>query len=728
MANESINETDRSDASIRRSAPTVAVGSLAAPAERVEGSCSCAEAQGLFDGNPELQSVVVALSDGGFALLSRQHLSALVAHRSTDFLDNNSIESIMDPVGSFVVESGDSVEKACRAVLAQMDLAFAKELIVTGPGGVSTIMLTDLLNELMGSADRFEQALRSNVLPSSEQRFRSLVQNASDVVIVVDSEGRIEYVSPAVRQVMGYSPDDELGKGVLDYVHPDHLADVGERFVEVASEPGRSTRMELRARHHDGSWRWVDATATNLLHDRAVGGLVINYRDITDRKALEEQLRHQAFHDPLTGLANRALLKDRIDHALSHRREGTSVSAVMLMDIDDFKLLNDSLGHEAGDSALAAVAGRLSDVLRPADTAARLGGDEFAIFVEDISSPDEAVRIGERVLTAVQKPLELGNRRLSLRSSLGVALAEPGKQASDELLRNADVAMYRAKSQYRGGLALYESAMHAEVLHRLQVIEDLQVARGRGQLLLHYQPIVALARDEIVGFEALIRWNHPTRGMVPPLAFIPAAEDTGLIIEIGEWVLGEACRQARAWQLLDDWTSLGISVNLSPKQFERSDIVGTVGAALEDSGLAPADLTLEITEGLLVADTHVSLSKLAALKDLGVRLAIDDFGTGYSSLSYLHRFPIDQLKIDKSFVDHVAQYGDGSTLARAVIGLGEVLGVGTVGEGIETREQVWMLVGLGCELGQGYYFSRPLPAQEAQALLGRKFQVAANPL
>jgi diguanylate cyclase (GGDEF)-like protein/PAS domain S-box-containing protein len=727
MANESINETDRSDGSIRRPAPTVAVGSLAIPAERVDGLCSCAEAQGLFEENPELQSVVVALTDGGFALLSRQHFSAIVARRPSDFLENNSIESILDPAGSLVVESGDSVEQACRAVLAHMDLAFAKELIVTDPGGVSTVMLTDLLNELIGSADRFQQALRSNVLPSSEERFRSLVQNASDVVIVVNSEGRIEYVSPAVRQVMGYSPDDELGKGVLDYVHPDHFADVGERFVEVASEPGRSTRMELRARHHDGSWRWVDATATNLLHDQAVGGLVINYRDITDRKALEEQLRHQAFHDPLTGLANRALLKDRIDHALSHRRVGTSVSAVMLMDIDDFKLLNDSLGHKAGDAALAAVAGRLSEVLRPADTAARLGGDEFAIFVEDISSPDEALRIGERVLTAVQKPLEFGNRRLSLRSSLGVALAERGKQASDELLRNADVAMYRAKSQHRGGLALYESAMHAEVLHRLQVIEDLQGALGRDQLLLHYQPIVALARDEIVGFEALIRWNHPARGMVPPIDFIPAAEDTGLIIEIGEWVLREACRQARAWQLLDDRTPLGISVNLSPKQFERSDIVGTVGAALEDSGLPPADLTLEITEGLLVADTHVSLSTLAALKDLGVRLAIDDFGTGYSSLSYLHRFPIDRLKIDKSFVDNVAQYGDGSTLARAVIGLGEVLGIGTVGEGIETREQVWMLVGLGCELGQGYYFSRPVPAQEARDLLRRRFQVAANP-
>ena len=727
MANESSNETDRSDGTLGTSAPTVAVGSLATPAQRIEGSCSCTEAQGRFEENPDLQSVVVALSDGGFAPLSRQHFRGIVADRSSEFMNHNSIESILNPAGSVVVESDASVAEACRAVLTHMHLGFAEELIVTGPGGVSTIMLTELLNELIVSADRFEQALRSNRLSSSEERFRSLVQNASDVVILVNAEGRIEYVSPAVRQVMGYAPDDELGKGVLDYVHPDHFAEVGERFVEVASEPGRSTRMELRARHHDGSWRWVDATATNLLHDQAVGGLVINYRDITDRKALEEQLRHQAFHDPLTGLANRALLRDRIDHALSHRRDGTSISAVMLMDIDDFKLLNDSLGHEAGDAALAAVAGRLSEVLRPADTAARLGGDEFAIFVEDISSPDEAVRIGERVLTAVQKPLRLGNRRLLLRSSLGVALAERGKQASDELLRNADVAMYRAKSQQRGGLALYESAMHAEVLHRLQVIEDLQVALGRGQLFLHYQPIVALARDEIVEFEALIRWNHPTRGMVSPIDFISAAEDTGLIIEIGEWVLREACRQARAWQLIDHRAPLGISVNLSPKQFERSDIVGTVGAALRDSGLAPTDLTLEITEGLLVADTDVSLSKLAALKDLGVRLSIDDFGTGYSSLSYLHRFPIDQLKIDKSFVDNVAQFGDGSTLARAVIGLGEVLGVGTVGEGIETREQVWMLVGLGCELGQGYYFSRPVPAQEAQDLLRKKFQVAANP-
>jgi diguanylate cyclase (GGDEF)-like protein/PAS domain S-box-containing protein len=551
----------------------------------------------------------------------------------------------------------------------------------------------------------------------SEERFRSLVQNSTDVIALLDPRGTILYISPSVERVSGFRADELVGQNGLQLLHPDDLPSATERLAEVLDAPGLVTTMEVRGRHKDGSWLWLEATGMNLLHDQSVGGIVINYRDVTTRRKLEEELSHQAFHDPLTGLANRALFRDRLEHALAHRQRSSQPLAVMLMDLDDFKTVNDSLGHEVGDKVLCAVAQRLVQSTRPSDTAARLGGDEFAILVDELMDADEAAAVAERLVDVLREPFEIHGRKLSLRASVGIALATEA-EGVDQLLRNADVAMYRAKGHGRGGYALYEADMHAAVVERLELRHDLERALEEEEFVLHYQPIVVLAGRLVIGCEALVRWRHPTRGMIPPAAFIPVAEDTGFIMPLGRWVLNEACRQTREWQVrYPTEPALSVAVNLSARQFQQEGLTDEVAGALRESGLAPRDLTLEITESLLMEDTHATMSRLEELKDLGIRLAVDDFGTGYSSLAYLQRFPLDRLKLDKRFVDSIGRGEEGEVLAKAVVNLSASLGLKTVAEGIEMREQVNQLVELGCEFGQGYYFWRALDAAQMEALL-----------
>jgi diguanylate cyclase (GGDEF)-like protein/PAS domain S-box-containing protein len=559
---------------------------------------------------------------------------------------------------------------------------------------------------------RVEEALRA-----SEERFRSLVQNSTDVIALLDPLGVIAYISPSVERISGFRPQELVGRNGFELLHPDDVASAMERMAEVLDASGVVTTMEVRGRHKDGSWRWLEATGMSLVDDPNVGGIVINYRDVTARKRLEDELSYQAFHDPLTGLANRALFRDRLEHALAHRERSSHPLAVMLMDLDDFKTVNDSLGHEAGDMVLCAVAQRLLESTRPSDTAARLGGDEFAVLVDELEDVNDAVAVAERLVEIMREPVRVGPRKLSLQASIGIALAREVEHV-DQLLRNADVAMYRAKSHGHGRYALYEARMHAAVVERLELRHDLEQALENEEFILHYQPIVVLAKRLVVGCEALVRWNHPSRGLLPPAAFIPVAEDTGLIEPLGRWVLREACRQTRAWQL--GYTSdppLSIAVNLSARQFQRDGLPREVAAALRDSGLAARDLTLEITESLLMEDTEATMSRLRQLKDLGVRLAVDDFGTGHSSLAYLQRFPIDRLKLDKRFVDSIGRDQAAQVLAKAVVNLGTSLGLKTVAEGIELGEQAAELVELGCEFGQGYYFWRALDAPQMEALL-----------
>jgi diguanylate cyclase (GGDEF)-like protein len=462
----------------------------------------------------------------------------------------------------------------------------------------------------------------------------------------------------------------------------------------------------------------LEATATNLLHDPSVAGIILNARDVTERRQFEKQLQHQAFHDSLTGLPNRALLQDRIAHALARSRRQPQPLAVLFLDLDAFKSVNDSLGHATGDTVLQAVAERLRTSMREEDTVARIGGDEFAILLEGVGDEMGAQEAAARALAALVRPLLIHDRLLLIRASVGVALSVNGQETVDDLLRNADLAMYAAKTSGKGRYQLFEPDLHRAAVNRLLLEQDLRVALERQEFVVHYQPIVALIGGQITGVEALVRWRHPERGLVEPDDFIPLAEETGLILPIGRWVLREACTQGARWHALHPHlATLEVSVNLSVKQLEDADLVAYVHQVLTETGLAPERLLLELTESALMQDAEGGLRQLRALKALGVRLAIDDFGTGYSSLSYLRQFPVDMLKIDKSFVASLSSQPGEVALVRAMLRLGHSLNLRVLAEGIEMPEQAGTLQDLQCELGQGYYFAKPAPARDVERLL-----------
>jgi diguanylate cyclase (GGDEF)-like protein/PAS domain S-box-containing protein len=566
--------------------------------------------------------------------------------------------------------------------------------------------------------DVTERRRAEEELRASEERFRSLVLNSSDIILVVDRDDAIRYASPSVERLLGYGPAEVEGAKGLDFAHPEDLPRLRSSFRETLGTPGVSPAVELRLRHRDGSWRHFEAVATNLLGDPSVRGVVINSRDVTERKRFEERLRHQALHDPLTDLPNRALLLDRLARALARegRREGSV--AVLFLDLDRFKVANDSYGHEFGDELLVEVAHRLRDCLRPGDTAARFGGDEFVVLVEGMGGAADAGRVAERVARELEAPFRLRGQEVFLSASVGIALNASGEDQPADLLRQADVAMYRAKQGGRARYAAYDPEMSEQILERLALEADLRHALERGQLKVHYQPTVDLSTGRIAGFEALARWHHPERGSVPPADFIPIAEETGLILPMGRWVLEEACRRCRRWQ--EEYACdppLGVNVNLSARQFQHPGLSGEAAEVLRETGLEPGSLALEITESVVMEDAESNIEALRRLKALGVRLAIDDFGTGYSSLSYLKRFPVDVLKVDKSFVDGLGQDPEDDAIVRAVITLAHSLGAVVVAEGVETEGQLVRLRELGCELAQGYLFSGPMPAEAAGALL-----------
>lgn len=554
-------------------------------------------------------------------------------------------------------------------------------------------------------------------LKRREARFRSLVQNSSDTFVVLGRDGLIHYESVAVERVLGYPPEQRIGRRVLELVHPDDLVAAEQLISEVIAKPGVDRVGELRMRHADQGWRVVECIGKNLLDDPAVAGLVLHYRDITERKAQEAQLTHQAFHDPLTRLANRALFIDRVQHALVRRGDEPRRVAVIFCDLDDFKTINDSLGHAAGDEVLAAVAERFRSALRPADTIARWGGEEFAVLLEEITTARRATSVAKRLISALSTPFAVAGKDVFVQASIGIAVGGRAPEAG-ALLRNADVAMYTAKATDRGGYAVFEPRMHAAALARLDLQADLRRAVERSEFVLHYQPIVALDSQRIVGLEALVRWEHPIRGLLPPAAFIGAAEESGLILPIGQWVLTTACQQARRWQA-DSPPAFRptISINLSAQEIHDPSLVGRVAAVMRDTHVDVLSVILEITETSIVQDAEATVSTLVGLKRLGVRLAIDDFGTGSSSLSYLRRLPVDILKIDRSFVRGSSRSPEDQTLVEAVFRLGKSLGMQTVAEGVEDPEQRDHLLALGCEFGQGFYFGRAVDAVAATDLL-----------
>ncbi|MDQ3752738.1 MAG: EAL domain-containing protein [Actinomycetota bacterium] len=551
----------------------------------------------------------------------------------------------------------------------------------------------------------------------SEARFRSLVQNSSDVISIIESDVTIRYQSPSVEAIFGYGPEEMVGSTLADWFHPDDSA----RALALIAQTGRQGAIatgEWRMRHRDGSWIHAETTSNDLLDDPNVRGVVLTTHDVTERKSLEGELSHLSFHDSLTRLPNRALFKNRLDHALARNERKASSVSVLILDLDDFKSINDSVGHSAGDALLTEVAGRLSHAVRPGDTVARFGGDEFAVLLEDCSDEATAVRTVERIRESLALPFCVEGRDVFLESCIGIALSGSPPAGADDLLRDADVAMYIAKKQGKRSWSVFEASMRDEVVSRLRLKADLQGAVEQAQFILHYQPIVNLGTEEIIGMETLVRWQHPQRGVVAPLDFIPLAEETGAIVPLGRWVLRKACLQAALWQIEHGTKHrLSISVNVSGRQLEEPGLVDDVAAALLDSRLSPESLFLEITESVLMHDTQEAIVNLTRLKELGVRIAIDDFGTGYSSLGYLERFPLDMLKIDKSFVDGIGSDAGESVLAATIVQMADTLGLSTVAEGVETVGQLRRLQQLGCGFGQGYLFGKPLPVEDAGAVL-----------
>jgi diguanylate cyclase (GGDEF)-like protein/PAS domain S-box-containing protein len=560
-----------------------------------------------------------------------------------------------------------------------------------------------------------DSALTTEILliRQSEARFSSLVQNSSDVVMVVEADSTIRYMSPSVERVLGHTAGELEGTKLTVLINPDDRAGVLQFLTSGGREgdahPGLT---EFRMKHRDDFWLHVETLRTNLLHDENVRGIVLNTRDVSERKAFEEQLQHQAFHDAVTGLANRALFKDRVEHMIERQARDNLPVSILFMDLDDFKTINDSLGHAAGDRMLAEVGERLKNSLRQADTAARLGGDEFAILLEDGGDGVDAAEVAARILASLEGPFHLEGKEVFARASIGIATADArtgGPEGAEELLRNADVAMYMAKEAGKGRYQVFEPAMHDTALQRLELKADLQRAVDNDEFVLHYQPVIELSTGRIEGLEALVRWQHPTRGLIAPLDFIPLAEETGLIVPLGRWVLQEACTQAR--RLLELYLMdppLQMAVNLSARQLQRPEVVGEIAETLMQTQLDPGSLVLEITESVMMQDMDLSIQRLAELKELGVQLAVDDFGTGYSSLNYIRRFPVDILKVDKSFVDGVNEGGEESALTAAIIELAGILRLRPVAEGIERADQLEKLLALRCDLGQGFYFAKAL--------------------
>jgi diguanylate cyclase (GGDEF)-like protein/PAS domain S-box-containing protein len=554
---------------------------------------------------------------------------------------------------------------------------------------------------------------------ASEARFAALVQQAADLIVVLSPDHRWLYVSPSVERVLGYTAEEVLQAERWIIGLPD--AERMQGFLaEVVTRPGGSASAEFRGHHKDGTARWFDVTATNLLEDPSVGGIVLNARDITERKTFEDELRRRAFFDELTGLPNRALFLDRLGQSLLSGARLAEQVGLLAIDLDRFQVINDTFGHQVGDQTLVQVAARLRRCVRPTDTLARLGADEFALLVKTGGGPQDVISLAECVLGSFADPIQIGDQTGFVSTSVGVALAGPDTLSPDDLLRDADVALYQAKAAGRGGYAVFDPAMNDHTAERWTLGNDLRQAVGRGELRLLFQPLIELHSGRASGLEALVRWQHPNRGLLSPDAFLSLAEETGLIVPIGRWVLTEACRQVRDWQQrLPGAESLAVAVNFSARQVRQGDVVHDVWRVLEETGLSPSALELEITEQVLIEDLAAAARTLQALKSLGVRIAIDDFGTGYSSLNYVRRFSAGILKIDRSFAASLAPDHAERPLIGVMMNLARTLDMEVTVEGIETETQASVARDLGFDRAQGYYFARPLFPVDIETFLTR---------
>ncbi len=647
-------------------------------------------------------------------LLRAGHVPAAVA------LDDRTGDAAFAALAAAVRSVGTRIR--ARAAAAQADATAGVTATV-----VLALLVALLVLALVTRSRRRALALavERTTLARSEARFRTLVRDAAELITLVRPDGTITYQSLAVTAMLGHPPEALVGHPLAEIVHPDDASRVLESLAELSRRAGATAQVACRLRRADGSWCDTETTAANRLGDAATPELVLTTRDVTERRDLEEQLAHQAFHDPLTGLANRALLVDRVAHALVRVGLSAEPVSLALIDLDNFHLVNAAYGHGAGDQLLRVVADRLRLAVRPADTVARLGSDEFALLLEDAAASAASATV-ERALRAVTAPVTLGDATVTIGASTGVADAD-GELSGEELLRRAGVALSAGKGAGKGSVTAFTPALeHAAQVGRALVV-DLSRAIAGEQLRLVYQPMLTLATGALVGLEALVRWDHPREGLVPPAAFIAAAERSGLVVPLGAWVLQRACRDAAGWaQRHPRPQPLTVHVNVSAVQLAAPPFRSTVAEALAASGLTPRALVLEITESELVGDLEVAAGRLRSLRELGVRIAIDDFGTGRSTLSYLARLPVDIVKIDKSFVDALTTTDEGAAVVRAVVDLSRTLHLTTVAEGVERPDQAAMLAELGCDEVQGFLYARPMPAKEVEAMLAGRQPRAAG--
>jgi diguanylate cyclase (GGDEF)-like protein/PAS domain S-box-containing protein len=553
------------------------------------------------------------------------------------------------------------------------------------------------------------------------EQMQAITRSLGEGVIALDENGIVTFANPAAESLLGWGRGELVGREIAESVDPEGRV-VGGGNAEWVHLPRLRAGETLRIDEHvvtrrDSAPLDVALTASPVLRDGEVVGAVVVLRDVRDRKTLERRLVHQAFHDPLTGLPNRALFLDRLEHARARSMRDGGTQAVLFLDLDRFKVINDSLGHRTGDQVLQTVASRLVGVLRPSDTVARFGGDEFTVLLEQVNDTSEAAQTAERILRALQLPMEAGDRDVIVTASIGIAIAEPGNAPGD-LLAAADIAMYQAKSRGKNQYVVAAPDADERALARLDLEMELRRAIDDGELEVHYQPVVEAKTGQLYGLEALVRWRHPTLGLLGPGHFMDVAEDTGLVIPLGHWVLEQACIAAVEWQVRHPESPVVMAVNLSARQFQQPDLCEQVAQVLRSTGLDPSLLALEITETVVMEDTTATLTTLRKLKQLKVRLSIDDFGTGYSSLSYLKRFPVDAVKIDKSFVDGLASGPVDREIVQAVIRLATAVGMQTIAEGVETTAQCEQLRLLGCTMLQGFLLSRPGSLEEVERLVG----------
>ena len=564
-----------------------------------------------------------------------------------------------------------------------------------------------------------EQERIGRILQKSEEKFRNAFDYAAIGMALISVPGKILKVNRAFCEIAGYADEELLEMDFRKMIDDRDLDSFNINLSKLINKTEQSCRMEMRISNKRNEIRWL-LSSSSLVHDesRKSSHFIFQLQDVTDKKRAEERLIHDALHDALTELPNRVLFLDRLQTAFRRaKRHFNYHFAVLYMDFDRFKLVNDSYGHQVGDELLQKIAERLKTILRASDTVARLGGDEFTMLVEEISGVDEAKQTAERIREEMAKPFDLNGQEFFASVSIGIAGWSRDYEHPEFLMRDADTALYQAKRLGRNRFEVFDAAMHETTLRFLQVESDLHQALERGELSLVYQPIVELSSRKLRGFEALIRWNHPKRGMISPMEFIPIAEETGMIWKIGRWVLQTASRQLRFWQENNpELSGVWMSVNVSGKQFMETELFTLVAETLRESRLAPRCLKLEVTETAMVEDIEFAVEAMHKLKGLGLKLAIDDFGTGYSSLNHLHRLPLDSLKIDRSFIARMEDGDESREIIKTILSLAKSLNLETIAEGIETASQISQLEGLTCQLGQGYYFAKPLDAANIEKM------------